>query len=125
MILRRTTSPGLARPLLRATLRQSLPAALSRCHIHGDARDITSEHVTSEHFRASAHAHPLKTKDAYLEREREMADKMGRQQNHIWSTDELHAALATADDKHTPVTLSERLMFGIMYYGMYLSLIHI
>lgn len=71
------------------------------------------------HFRATTTLHPLKTKDSYLERERAMADKFGRQQNHIWSEAELRSALATAHDKHVPQNISDKLMYSIMYYGLY------
>jgi len=58
-------------------------------------------------------------KESYLRAEREMADKMGRQQNHIWSKSELDAALTTYNDKHSPTELSDRIMHNIMYYGLY------
>jgi len=48
-----------------------------------------------------------------------MSDKLGRQQNHIWSKEELDAALATYNDKHVPVTISDKIMHTIMYYGLY------
>lgn len=83
---------------------------------HATVEDAESEHL---HFRATPHVHPLNTKAGYLEREREAADKFGRQQNHIWSKQELEEALATAHDKHTPQTLSDHLMHGIMIHGMY------
>ena len=48
-----------------------------------------------------------------------MADHMGRQQNHIWSKSELEKALATSHDHHTPITLPDKLAYGVMYYGLY------
>ena len=75
--------------------------------------------TTSEHFKVSSKPHPLIPKKEYIEREREMADKMGRQQNHIWSKAELNVALATYADKHKPKSLSDKLMHGIMYYCLY------
>ena len=48
-----------------------------------------------------------------------MADHTGRQQNHIWSEAELAKALATAQDHHTPITLPDKLAYGVMYYGLY------
>ena len=48
-----------------------------------------------------------------------MADHTGRQQNHIWSESELAKALATAQDHHTPITLPDKLAYGVMYYGLY------
>ena len=61
----------------------------------------------------------MNAKDDYLAREKEMADKFGRQQNHIWSASELDRALATAHDKHQPTETSDHLMHSIMYYGLY------
>jgi len=48
-----------------------------------------------------------------------MADKIGRQQNHIWTAEELETALSTAHDKHKPVELSDHIMHTFMYYGLY------
>ena len=96
--------------LLRAGL-CAAPRALSK-----SAAEL--DNFSTEHFRVSTKKHPLRTKDTYLAREREMSDKMGRQQNHIWTADELQKALATAHDRHQPTELSDKLMYGIMYYGM-------
>ena len=49
-----------------------------------------------------------------------MADHSWRQTNHIWSDDELAERMATANEKHVPETLSDRLMQGIMRF-MYWS----
>jgi len=75
--------------------------------------------LQAQHFRMSNKAHPLIPKSEYIARERENADKMGRQQNKIWSKTELDVALQTYNDKHQPTTLSDKLMHGIMYYGLY------
>jgi len=106
------------RPLLGARpalLRAGLCAA--PCALSKSAAELDS--FSTEHFRVSTKKHPLRTKDTYLAREREMSDKMGRQQNHIWTAEELQKALATAHDRHQPTELSDKLMYGIMYYGMY------
>jgi len=111
-MLRRALVQPLAHPLTRGPLSVGL-----RCvarFAHHDA-----QHFSTQHFRASNQEHPLKTKDSYIEREREMADKMGRQQNHIWSTAELEAALETAHDKHMPSELSDHAVHSFMYYGLY------
>merc|ERR1719399_154594 len=94
---------------------------VTRCLSNVVGREVAKEEQDEigKHFRATTLDHPLKTKDAYLQRERNYADKFGRQQNHIWSATELQAAMQTASDKHTPVTMSDKLMFSIMYYGMY------
>ena len=75
--------------------------------------------LSTQHFKASNTVHPLLPQKQYLAMEREMADKTGRQQNHIWSKDELDSALATFSDKHVPETLSDKVMHGFMYYGLY------
>jgi len=48
-----------------------------------------------------------------------MSDKMGRQQNHIWSKEELEAVLKTHDARHQPATFTDNLVHGFMYYGLY------
>jgi len=90
--------------------------------------DVDSDElVRTQHFRLSPLAHPLKakpslermTKMAYEAAEMSMANKVGRQQNHIWSREELIEKLDTYKDVHTPVTFSDHVMHSIMYYGLY------
>ena len=84
------------------------------------ASSSTPEHpLNAQHFKLSNKVHPLIPKSEYVANEREMSDKMGRQQNHIWSKAELDRALSSYNDKHTPTTFSDKLMHGIMYYGLY------
>jgi len=97
-------------------LNSVLPRALLPRAFKAAARACS---VTPAHFRSTNQTHPLNAKEDYLAREREMADKFGRQQNHIWSAAELNKALATAHDKHQPSELSDHLMHSIMYYGLY------
>ena len=112
----RSKRPSL--PLGRAGTRilQRYAPKLTRALTTGSTEEDT---VYPPHFRATGLEHPFKTKEAYIERERIMADKFGRQQNHIWSEPELQQALATAHDKHTPQTITDHLMYSIMQYGLY------
>ena len=62
---------------------------------------------STQHFKASNTVHPLLPQNQYLAMEREMADKTGRQQNHIWNEAEISERMATADQKHVPQGLAE------------------
>jgi hypothetical protein len=82
--------------------------------------------VSTQHFRISPLAHPLKVKPerlskvAYEQAERDMASHVASgRPNHIWSKEELAEKLTTHNDVHTPVTFSDHVMHSIMYYGMY------
>jgi hypothetical protein len=55
----------------------------------------------------------LNTKPADTMTEAELADKFGRQQNHIWSLEEL-ADKTTNVYKHKPVSVSDYFMYSIM-----------
>jgi len=117
---------GARLPSARTVLGARLPSA--RTVLGARAASSTPKPVEAEvplqaqHFRMSNKVHPLiinSLKSEYLAHERENSNKMGRQQNKIWNKSELDAALLTHNDKHQPVTLSDKLMHGIMYYGLY------
>lgn len=90
-----------------------------------DSPDYINEHIRSSHFRLQPHAHPLNVKPerlskaAYEASEDVHADKLGRQQNHIWSREELAEKLDTHNDVHKPVDVSDHVMHALMYYGLY------
>jgi hypothetical protein len=111
------------RPAMSSLARTAAPlrgaASLFGSRLPAGRPALAARAFSTEHFKASNKGHPLIKKNEYLEREREMSDKLGRQQNHIWSKEELDSALATYNDKHQPVSFSDKLMHGIMYYGLY------
>jgi hypothetical protein len=100
-----------------------------------------------QHFRTSKRPHPLripKAVDPFVglsedEREKRYGDHTGRQQNHIWTNEELEEALTTAHCRHKPKTFGDKLahvrqaiehtshasmqselrMQNFMYYGLY------
>jgi hypothetical protein len=53
------------------------------------------------------------------EREKRYGDHTGRQQNHIWTNEELEEALTTAHCRHKPKTFGDKLAHNFMYYGLY------
>jgi len=72
------------------------------------------------HFRASSHPHPLKLKKFQLgtsEEEMQAADHTGRQQNHIWSKNEIENVMSTLY-RHQPKTIADQFMNKLMY-GLY------
>jgi len=91
------------------------------------AADESIDHgpLASKHFRAIPSAHPpnakpqVLSKAAYDLAERDMSDRMGRQQNHIWSPEELQHRLQGYNDVHVPETFSDHVMHKIMYWGLY------
>lgn len=78
-----------------------------------------NDHV---HFRATSTKHPLimgdknPSKFAIGSNEEELraSDHLGRQQNHIWSKEELQVAMTTLY-RHKPVTMSDYVMNRFMY----------
>jgi len=111
-----------ARGMLGALARGSRALASAPA---GQGETDSPETVSTQHFRLSPHAHPLNakperlTKAAYETSEGDVSNKMGRQQNHIWSREELQDKLETYKDVHTPVEFSDHVMHAIMYYGLY------
>ena len=80
-----------------------------------EVRPGTRSHV---HFNQSMKPHPLKpTAQDYENDEILQGDHTGRQQNHIWSKEELHTAMTTLY-RHQPKSISDHLMNKTMY-GMY------
>jgi hypothetical protein len=72
---------------------------------------------TSSHFKQNLHIrHPLSPKGSN-EYTKELADHAGRQQNHIWSREELHEKMATLY-RHIPQKFSDHVMNKLMY-GLY------
>jgi len=116
--------------MLRAAVRRSTGAAAARSRLiaprwRSMSVNSVDEGIRAEHFRLSSRNHPLNGKSPamttaeYEKREREISDRVGRQQNKIWSPDELEAKLQTFNDVHVPETYSDRIMHTIMYYGLY------
>jgi hypothetical protein len=111
-------------------LGQSLKRAAHLCHSTGtralplhqfsrmsfstnkaEEQEIYGDHT---HFRASAHQHPLKPKASSpsvgsREEEIRSGDHTGRQQNHIWTAEELEVAMGTLY-RHQPKTFGDHLM---------------
>ena len=81
------------------------------------ARNIASKlpirSTSNIHFRATNVPHPLNAKPAQQLSEAELADKFGRQQNHIWTLEELKER-TTVVYRHTPQTISDHVMRTIM-----------
>lgn len=78
------------------------------------------------HFKISSHKHPLEVKKisswvdkmtAEAAEEMKAADHTGRQQNHIWSKEELEEAMSTLY-RHQPKSFSDHVMNKLMY-GLY------
>ena len=65
------------------------------------------------HFRVSNIPHPLKTKPTDQLTEEELANKFGRQQNHIWTQEELKEKMSVVYH-HKPQTISDHVMRTIM-----------
>jgi hypothetical protein len=80
-------------------------------------RDLdTTTHV---HFRASSRPHPLnaKPKDIRSPLDEALGDHSGRQQNHIWTSEELEEKMSTLY-RHKPKTVTDHVMNNLMY-GLY------
>lgn len=81
----------------------------------------TTSHV---HFRASARPHPLHAKpkdirgtlvtDTRKNDDELLGDHSGRQQNHIWSAEELEEKMSTLY-RHKPKTVTDHVMNKLMY----------
>lgn len=56
----------------------------------------------------------LKAKNPTKFEEEKVADHSWRQMNHIWTDDEIKLQMASKDKKHVPVTMSDKIMSGIM-----------
>lgn len=75
-----------------------------------------ADHV---HFNASNKKHPLRplTEEEKYKRDIAEGDHTGRQQNHIWTKQEIEDNMAHLY-RHQPVTFSDKLMNKLMY-GLY------
>lgn len=87
--------------------------------ISGEAkRDGPRSH---QHFLAKSTPHPLGTKkavnDSYENDEYLQGDHTGRQQNHIWTTEEIDTRLHTLY-RHEPTVFRDRIVNKLMY-GLY------
>mmetsp|Transcript_8358 Transcript_8358/g.20431 ORF Transcript_8358/g.20431 Transcript_8358/m.20431 type:complete len:274 (-) Transcript_8358:721-1542(-) len=51
--------------------------------------------------------------------EKAASNHVGRQQNHIWTTEELDEKLKTVNDHHKPQTFLDHSVHAFMYYGLY------
>ncbi len=66
------------------------------------------------HFRATVTRHPLEEKVvAYENEDIVQGDHTGRQQNHIWTKEELSEALKSLH-KHKPETISDHIMSSLV-----------
>ncbi len=81
-----------------------------------DSADSAERDYT--HFKISSHKHPLEVKKisswvdkmtAEAAEEMKAADHTGRQQNHIWSKEELEEAMSTLY-RHQPKSFSDHVM---------------
>lgn len=82
-----------------------------------DGSDLDSK--THVHFRASPRPHPLNAKpaDANKYYEENIGDHTGRQQNHIWTLEELDEKMNNLY-RHKPQSFSDHVMNKLMY-GLY------
>mmetsp|Transcript_19110 Transcript_19110/g.37730 ORF Transcript_19110/g.37730 Transcript_19110/m.37730 type:complete len:344 (-) Transcript_19110:265-1296(-) len=116
-------------------IRISAPRALPSLRQRFIARPLLFRHFSTSkgaadhvHFRASGIPHPFNAKPQSLKEQKEMdpeqydrdlADHTGRQQNHIWTKEEVDHVRANIH-KHKPVTMMDKVMNQIMY-GLYHS----
>lgn len=84
------------------------------------------------HFKISSHQHPLEVKKisswvdkmaAEAAEEMKAADHTGRQQNHIWSKEELEEAMSTLY-RHQPKTFSDHVMNNLVSFGKFVYTVH-
>jgi hypothetical protein len=105
------------RALVGTALRRtySLPRTvpLYRLLSDGHASDSTAP-LNLKHFRVSQVPHPLNAKGAAKNQDIVLGDHTGRQQNHIWSEEEVNEVRANLY-KHKPVTFSDKVMNTLMY----------
>jgi hypothetical protein len=81
--------------------------------IYGTTGSIRNATIRNAHFRVTNVPHPLKNKPSDQYSEADLANKFGRQQNHIWSLEELKEA-TTVVYHHKPKTISDYVMRTIM-----------
>ena len=72
-----------------------------------------SQSSNEVHFRVSNIPHPLKAKPTDQLTEEELANKFGRQQNHIWTQEELKEKMSVVYH-HKPQSISDHFMRSIM-----------
>jgi hypothetical protein len=79
-----------------------------------DGQDLDSK--THVHFRATVRPHPLNVKPDDPEKfyQDTLGDHTGRQQNHIWSLEELDEKMNNLY-RHKPQTFSDHVMNKLMY----------
>lgn len=84
----------------------------------GESEELRTGNRSHVHFKQSMRPHPLKpTAQEYDEDDLLQGDHTGRQQNHIWTKEELDHAMSTLY-RHQPKTLSDHIMNKTMY-GLY------
>mmetsp|Transcript_3554 Transcript_3554/g.5861 ORF Transcript_3554/g.5861 Transcript_3554/m.5861 type:complete len:333 (+) Transcript_3554:49-1047(+) len=106
---------SLARSKSLAT--SQLGAFFLPCRGLKDATETEIDVSSHVHFRKSSRPHPLKAKAPTQVFEEVLGDHTGRQQNHIWTHDELVEKMSTLY-RHEPVTVSDHVMNKLMY-GLY------
>eukprot|EP01039_Chlorochromonas_danica_P004928 gene4928-5410_t len=115
---------ALTKPFTRQTLLTHLPASqqgwmMMRPRFLSTEKKndtIADDEAMEVHFRASGRQHPLQLKKVEYTSE-DMGDHMGRQQNHIWTKEELHEKMTTLY-RHKPETFTDHAMNKLMY-GLY------
>lgn len=96
----------------------------TRCFSQLGNTNKKTEGSDHKHFRVSGVPHPLHAKpdlkdESILVRDQISGDHTGRQQNHIWSAEEIAEVRANIY-KHKPRTMSDKIMNKLMY-GLYVS----
>ena len=85
----------------------------------GSNTDLKPEQVTAVHFRRSSTPHPLQgSNDAKYDQD--MGNHTGRQQNHIWTDEELTEKMSKLYH-HVPKNMGDHAVHKLMY-GLYHTL---
>jgi hypothetical protein len=115
IIPKRTVEISFVRSLMNPS-KMLLARSYSGSSLVGAPDMDTKTHV---HFRASPRPHPLHAKPADAEKyyEENLGDHIGRQQNHIWTLEELDEKMNTLY-RHKPQSFSDQIMNKLMY-GLY------
>jgi hypothetical protein len=83
------------------------------------SKNIINSMENKIHFKNSSSKHPLKPIMGSVDYDKELGDHTGRQQNHIWSKEEIDLLSKTLY-RHKPVTISDKIVNASMY-GLYHS----
>ena len=81
----------------------------------GSNTDLKPEQVTAVHFRRSSAPHPLLgSVDAKKQYDEDLGNHTGRQQNHIWTDEELTEKMSKLYH-HVPKNLGDHAVHKLMY----------